>query len=154
MGRFVILFVFLFSIIAAAETMPAGSIQILSSPDVASPATRARAEMALALVRGRLDRHDQPIPNILVLYATEAAASTEGLPAGRGIIVARLNGDVPLYHLWIIGTHEEEKLVYGLISILNSEWHLALTPQQIEAHRQHICRNLSSTVPVSSLVRP
>lgn len=154
MGRFIILFVFLFSMVAAAETTSTGSIQILSSPDVASPATRARAEMALKLVRNRLGPHDAPVPNILVFYATESAASTEGLPPGRGIIVARLDGDLPLYHLWIIGTHEEEKLVYGLISILNSEWHLGLTPQQVEAHRQHVSRNLSSTVSVSSLARP
>lgn len=154
MGRLVILFLFLFSMVAGAETTSAGSIQILSSPDAKPPTTRARAELALTLVRSRLARPDQPVPNILVLYASEAAASTEGLPSGRGIIVARLSGDLPLYHLWIIGTHEEEKLVYGLISILNSEWHLALTPQQMETHRQHVCHNLSSTVSASSLARP
>lgn len=154
MGRLAILFLLLLSVLAGAETTPTGSIEIFSSTEVTPPTTRSRAELALRLVRSRLAQPDQPVPNILVLYASQAAASTEGLPSGRGVIITRMTGDVPLYHLWIIGTHEEEKLVYGLISILNIEWGLALTSKEIETHRQHVCRNLSSTVPVTTLVRP
>lgn len=98
--------------------------------------------------------HDKPLPRIVVFLATREAAELEGLPEEARITVTRMRyRNLPLYHVWIVGTPTEEKIVYGIVRAFNREWTLQLDDVAMDSVMLKVCRRLSSTVSAADLRR-
>jgi len=137
---------------AVKDQPPSNPVVVLASEEVKAPPRLEHVRHAFQRVAAELSVVGKELPHVVVFYVSRAGADTQHLPKNTSIAVeAGVNPSKPLYHLWIIDDVRDTATVEGLVMVMNDNFALKLPPEKIRNARDHVVRNLNSTVDYHTL---